>query len=77
MQIQQFDISLFGVLKQRCQSKLPFDNDQGTANFLFRISRAFKQTIIEANIWGAFQEAGFYFDVSIEPYRIRFDEEKL
>jgi hypothetical protein len=33
--------------------------------------------MIEANIWGAFQEAGFYFDVSDEPYRILFDEEKL
>jgi hypothetical protein len=33
--------------------------------------------MIEADIWSAFQEAGFYFEVSIEPYRIRFDEEKL
>jgi hypothetical protein len=28
-------------------------------------------------MWGAFQEAGFEFDGSIWPYRIRFDEEKL
>jgi hypothetical protein len=33
--------------------------------------------MIEANIWDAFQEAGLYFDVGIEPCRIRFDEEKL
>jgi hypothetical protein len=33
--------------------------------------------MIESNIWGAFQETGFYFDMSIEPYRIQFDEEKL
>jgi hypothetical protein len=57
-------------------AKSSFDDEQGTANFLFRIYRRFKQTMIESNIWGAFQEAGFYFDVSIEPYRVRFDEEK-
>jgi hypothetical protein len=33
--------------------------------------------MIEANIWSALQEAGFSCEVSIEPYRIRFDAEKL
>jgi hypothetical protein len=33
--------------------------------------------MIEANIWGAFQEAGLEFDTSREPYRLRFNEEKL
>jgi hypothetical protein len=74
---QQLEIALFGVLKQRGPSKLPFDDEQGIANFLFRIYRRFKQTMIETNIWRAFQEAGFYFDMSVEPCRIRFDEEKL
>jgi hypothetical protein len=32
--------------------------------------------MIETNIWGAFQESEFHFDVSTEPYRILFDEEK-
>jgi hypothetical protein len=31
----------------------------------------------ELNILGAFQEAGLGFDTSSEPYRIRFNEEKL
>jgi hypothetical protein len=74
---QQLDISLFGVLKQRGQYKLPFDDDQSTADFLFRRYRTFKQTMVEVNIWGAFHEAGFEFDVRHEPYRIQFDEEKL
>jgi hypothetical protein len=74
---QQLDISLFGVLKQRGQYKLPFDDDQSTSDFLFRTYRTFKQTMVEANIWGAFHEAGFEFDVGHEPYRIQFDEEKL
>jgi hypothetical protein len=74
---QQLDRSLFQVMKQRDQYKSPFDDEQGTANFRFQIYHMFKQTMIEANIWGAFQEAGFYFDLSIEPYQIRFDEEKL
>lgn len=74
---QELDVSLFGVLKRRGQYKLPFDDDQGTANFLLRIYRTFKQTMIEANIWAAFRQAGFEFDVGREPYRLRFDEEKL
>jgi hypothetical protein len=56
---------------------LPFDEEEGTAAFLCTIYRTFKQTMIEANIWGAFQELGFEFDTSREPYRLSFDEEKL
>jgi hypothetical protein len=33
--------------------------------------------MIEANIWGSFQEAGFEFETSSGPYRIRFDKDKL
>jgi hypothetical protein len=32
--------------------------------------------MIEATILRAFQEAGFEFDASVDPYRIRFDDEK-
>jgi hypothetical protein len=47
---QQLDRSLFGVLKQKGQSKLPFDDEQGITNVLFRLYRTFRQTMIEANI---------------------------
>jgi hypothetical protein len=40
-------------------------------------SRTFKQTMIEANIWGAFQQVGFELDTSRYPYRLRFNEEEL
>jgi hypothetical protein len=33
--------------------------------------------VIEANIWGVFQEVGFEFDTNREPYRLRFHEEQL
>jgi hypothetical protein len=33
--------------------------------------------MIEANIWGAFQEVGFECDISCEPYRLHFKEGKL
>jgi hypothetical protein len=74
---QELDISLFGVLKRKGQYKLPFNDDQNTATFLLKIYRTFKQTMIEVNIWGAFQQAGFEFDISSEPYRLRFAEAKL
>jgi hypothetical protein len=56
---------------------LPFDNDLGTAAFFFKSYRVFKQTMVEANIWGAFREAGFEFDISVEPYPLLFHEEIL
>jgi hypothetical protein len=74
---QELDISLFGVLKRRGQYKLPFGDDQDTATFLLKTYRTFKQTMVEVNIWGAFQQAGFEFDVSVEPYRLRFEGAKL
>jgi hypothetical protein len=30
--------------------------------------------MVEDNIWGTFQEAGFEFDVKDEPDRVKFDE---
>jgi hypothetical protein len=73
---QELDLCLFGVLKRRGQSILPFDDDQTTTDFFFKIYRTFRQTKTEPNIWGAFQEAGFEFDTSREPYRHVFNEEK-
>jgi hypothetical protein len=45
-------------------------------DFLFKIYRTFKQTMMKANVWGAFQEDGFEFDTSSEPYRLHFNQEK-
>jgi hypothetical protein len=56
--------------------KLPFDEEDGTAAFLFKIHPTFKKTMIEANIWAALHKVGFKFDPSREPYRLRFNEEK-
>jgi hypothetical protein len=74
---QELDVSLFGVLKRKGQYKLPIEDDQGTAAFLLKTYRAFKQTMIEANIWGAFHELGFEFDTSMEPFGLLFHEEIL
>jgi hypothetical protein len=73
----QLDICLFGVLKRKEQSALPFGNDQTTIDFLLNIYRTFKQTMIEPNIWGAFHETGFEFHTRTEAYRLVFHEEKL
>jgi hypothetical protein len=74
---QELDVSLFGVLKRKRQYKLPIQDDQGTTAFVLKTYRAFKQTMVEANIWGAFRELGFEFDTSVEPYRLCFREEIL
>jgi hypothetical protein len=43
------------------------------------VSRDFKQTMVEPNIWGAFRAIGFEFEFNseAEPYRLLFSEEKL
>jgi hypothetical protein len=56
---------------------LPVDKKEGTAAFLFKTHRTFKQMMIKANIRGAFQEVVFEFDMSGEPCPLRFNEEKL
>jgi hypothetical protein len=73
---QELDLCLFGVLKQKGQYILPFDDELTTPDFFFKIYRTFRQPLTEPNIWGAFQEAGFEFDPSTEPYRLAFNEEK-
>jgi hypothetical protein len=71
---QELDLCLFGVLKRQGQYVLPFDDNRTTTNFLLKIYRTLRQTMVEANILEAFQEAGLGFDTSSEPYRIRFSE---
>jgi hypothetical protein len=40
--LHHLDVSLFGVLKRGGQFKLPFDDDQDIADFLFKVYRIFK-----------------------------------
>jgi hypothetical protein len=44
-----------------------------------KVSDDFKQTMVEPNIWGAFQAIRFEFefDPEAEPYQLLFNEEKL
>jgi hypothetical protein len=74
---QEFNISLFGVLKRREQYKLLFDDDEGTVIFRFKMYWIFKQPMVGTNICGAFQVAGFESDIDVESYRIQFDGKKL
>jgi hypothetical protein len=73
------DMTLFGVLKQRLGSKLPFEDEKETVTFIMKVYRDFKQTMVELNMWGAFRAIGFEFefDTEAEPYQLLFHEEKL
>jgi hypothetical protein len=76
---QILDMTLFGVLKRRTRYELPFRDVKATAKVIMKVSHCFKQTMVEPNIWGAFQalESEFEFDTTSEPYRLLFNEEKL
>jgi hypothetical protein len=70
-------MSLCDVLKRREQEKLPFDEENGIASFVFATCRMFKQIILEANIFGSFSEGVFEFDISVQSCCVRLDGGKL
>jgi hypothetical protein len=43
-------VILFGVLKRRLGYKLPFEDEKETVKFIMKISRDFKQIMVEPNI---------------------------
>jgi hypothetical protein len=54
-------------MKRRGQFGSPFDEEDGTAAFLSKIYRTFKQMMIEAHVWGVFQEVGFELLHAVSP----------
>jgi hypothetical protein len=79
-QIHQFlDMTLFGVVERRPRYELPFEDEKVTIQFIMKGYHAFKQTMAEANVWAVFQalKLAFEFDLTSEPYRLLFNEEKL
>jgi hypothetical protein len=72
-------VTLFGVLKRHTRSELPFGDEKAIVNFIMEVYHDFKPTIVESDIWGAFQalEFEFEFDTTSGPYRLLFNEEKL
>jgi hypothetical protein len=75
--LQILGLTLFGVLKRRTGFGLPFENDNATVKFIMRVYHDFGQTIIQPNLWRAFQALGFEFDPSAEPSGFLFNEKKL
>jgi hypothetical protein len=47
---QILDVTLFGVLKRRPRSQLPFESEKKTVKFIMKVSHDFKQTTVEPNI---------------------------
>jgi hypothetical protein len=45
---------------------LLFNEDVAIAEFLINVSHDFKQTMVEVNIWNAFQVLVFQFDTAQE-----------
>jgi hypothetical protein len=74
---QVLDVTLFGVLQRRLGYKLPFEDEKETVGFIMKVYHDFKETMVEPNIWEAFQTIWFEFDTEAEPYRLLFNEETL
>jgi hypothetical protein len=74
---QVLDLVLFGALKKRPNGLRAFEEEPPTVTFLLKVYRDFKQTMIETNIWKAFEAIGLIYDIEQIPYGLLFDEEKL
>jgi hypothetical protein len=64
---QVLNVTLLSVLKRRPRYELPFEDEEETVKCIMKVYHDFKQTIVEPNIWGAFQAIGFEFDTEAEP----------
>jgi hypothetical protein len=53
-QALDLDLTLFGVLKRRGQYQFPFGDDARSARFIKKVSRDFRSTLTDINIWRAF-----------------------
>jgi hypothetical protein len=74
---QALDLTLFGAFKKRGQYQLPFDTDQRTANFIMKVYRDFRATMIDVSVLGAFRAIGLTFHADGEITRVHFDEIRL
>jgi hypothetical protein len=56
---------------------LRLDEEVTITQFLIKPDHNFKQTILEINIWTAFEALGLYFDIAQQPDGFLSDEQKL
>jgi hypothetical protein len=65
------DVTLVGVLKPRPRYQLPFEGEKETVEFIMKVYHDFKQTMVESNIWGAFQTIVFEYEFDTEGWPCR------
>ena len=74
---QMLDLVTFGVLKHaKYTIKTPFKNNSQAHN-IHKYLKAFEISTISSNNRAAFLRAGFIFDTSIFPYKIKIDENQI
>jgi hypothetical protein len=74
---QVLDLVLLGALKKHATSLTMLDEEQPAAAFLIKVYHDYKQTMVEVNIWGAFEPIGLTHNITQDPYGLIFDEEKF
>jgi hypothetical protein len=62
--LQALDFTLFGALKRRGQSQLPFGDDAGRAHFIKKPYHDLRSTMSDIQIWRAFRGIGLISNIS-------------
>jgi hypothetical protein len=67
---QVLDVILFGLLRPHITYEFPFRDEKATIKFIIKVCHGLKQTMVEPNIWEAFQALRFEleFDTASERY---------
>jgi hypothetical protein len=68
------DLSLFGNINKKMNSKFPLESDKTTAGFLTHIFHMMKQALAENNVRSAFMQLGLRSDVDASHSFLRFDQ---
>lgn len=74
---QMLDLVTFGIMKHaKSTIKTPFD--RGTqADVIYRDLKAFEIATISSNNRAGFLKVGFFYDTSVNPYKLKINESKV
>jgi hypothetical protein len=74
---QCLDLSLFGVLKKKMNSKLPLRSDDSVVAFIRRLFHNLKQTLTPEIVRNTFVHIGVEYNIDVEPYLLICDQSVL
>jgi hypothetical protein len=74
---QSLGVSLFGNFEKKMNCKLPLEGNETMVDFIERIFRMMKRTLVEDTLRNTFLHNGFQSDIQTSQYVLRFNDDLL